>query len=237
VARHFGFSRENARRVYKEIYGIPYTELLQKKKEARRKRAEELRQGRLFGARPESKRLSTVIQAMAKARSLGFTAEIQPEGNSYFLYVNGHKVAIRGASKVIRIGRNTYFHVGEKRRDRDFFMCICRDRANEAYYIIPGNVMPKKGTYIPLLNNRHTSMGNDESKYLQFREAWHLLAHNREVLSNGRRFCECGCGQVVRPGRRFVWGHHRRGKILSEEHKHKISQGLKKGHFRALKGL
>lgn len=230
VARHFGFSRENARIVYKEIYGIPYTELLQKKKEARRRRREELRQSRLFEAGSESKRLSTVIQAMTKARSLGFTPEIQPDGNSYLLCINGHKVAIRGASKAIQVGRKKYFHVGEKCKYRDFFMCICRDSANEAYYIIPGNVMPQKGTYIPLPNDQHTSMGNDESKYLQFREAWHLLAHNKDALRNGRKFCECGCGQVVRAGRRFILGHHRRGKILSEERKRKISEAKKGRH-------
>ncbi len=38
VARHFGFSREYARQVYKKIYGFPYTQTFIRKKRARRKK-------------------------------------------------------------------------------------------------------------------------------------------------------------------------------------------------------
>ena len=38
VARHFGFSRENARQVFKKIYGYPYTEFHRKKRKMTRTR-------------------------------------------------------------------------------------------------------------------------------------------------------------------------------------------------------
>lgn len=178
VARHFGFSKENARIVYKKIYGVPYTELLQKKKEARRRRREKLRQNRLFQARLKSKRLSPVIQAMTKARGLGFTSTIQADSKSYFLYINGHKVGVRNTSKARQIGRKRYFRVARKCEHRDFFICICEESGDEAYYIIPENVVRENGTYIPVPDDQHTSGGNNREKYSQFREAWHLLAHN-----------------------------------------------------------
>lgn len=37
--------------------------------------------------------------------------------------------------------------------------------------------------------------------------------------------CECGCGEEVKPGRRFIWGHNRRDKYNSLEHNVKISEG------------
>jgi len=37
VAEHFGFSRENARLVYRKIYGVPYTQAHKKKQALKRK--------------------------------------------------------------------------------------------------------------------------------------------------------------------------------------------------------
>lgn len=39
--------------------------------------------------------------------------------------------------------------------------------------------------------------------------------------------CLCGCGQEVKEGNRYVWGHSRRGKPCSEKHKRKIGQANK----------
>lgn len=38
--------------------------------------------------------------------------------------------------------------------------------------------------------------------------------------------CECGCGQEVKPGRRFINGHNRRGIKLTSEHIVAISKAL-----------
>lgn len=35
--------------------------------------------------------------------------------------------------------------------------------------------------------------------------------------------CECGCGQVVKPGNRFIKGHANKSKPMSDEQKQKIS--------------
>ena len=39
--------------------------------------------------------------------------------------------------------------------------------------------------------------------------------------------CECGCGQEVKLGRRFILGHNRRGKSPSEESNRRRSKALK----------
>ena len=44
VARHFGFSREYARQVYKNIYGHPYTKVYREKLEIRK--TERMKSGR-----------------------------------------------------------------------------------------------------------------------------------------------------------------------------------------------
>ena len=35
--------------------------------------------------------------------------------------------------------------------------------------------------------------------------------------------CFCGCGEEVKPGNKYIRGHHRRGQKFSEEHKAKLS--------------
>lgn len=40
--------------------------------------------------------------------------------------------------------------------------------------------------------------------------------------------CECGCGNVVsKPGNKYIWNHVNKGRVLSEEHKRKISLSMK----------
>jgi hypothetical protein len=46
-------------------------------------------------------------------------------------------------------------------------------------------------------------------------------------LNRRKKLCECGCGEEVNPGRRFIAGHQRRGVKLSEEHKSKIGEAHK----------
>lgn len=44
-----------------------------------------------------------------------------------------------------------------------------------------------------------------------------------------QRLCECNCGDLAKPGNRFICGHTWRGKKFSAGHKKKISESLK-GH-------
>ncbi len=44
---------------------------------------------------------------------------------------------------------------------------------------------------------------------------------------NRRKFCECGCGTVIKSDRKFVRGHALKGKKFSEEHRRKMSLALK----------
>jgi hypothetical protein len=38
------------------------------------------------------------------------------------------------------------------------------------------------------------------------------------------KLCECGCGEAVKLGNRFIHGHTNRGKSFSEDHKRKLSE-------------
>ncbi|MFA5463572.1 MAG: hypothetical protein WC265_05795 [Dysgonamonadaceae bacterium] len=39
--------------------------------------------------------------------------------------------------------------------------------------------------------------------------------------------CACGCGRCVSPGRKFIWGHHRRGIKCSKETRQRMSKSMK----------
>ena len=67
VAGYFGFSRENARLVYKKIYGFPYTETHKRKQEIKRRLREELRPQK--STRSKGKRLSCEISSMENAKT------------------------------------------------------------------------------------------------------------------------------------------------------------------------
>jgi hypothetical protein len=65
VAGYFGFSRENARLVYKKIYGFPYTETYKRKLEIKKRLRKESRPQK--STRSKGKRLSCEISSMEKA--------------------------------------------------------------------------------------------------------------------------------------------------------------------------
>jgi hypothetical protein len=38
--------------------------------------------------------------------------------------------------------------------------------------------------------------------------------------------CECGCGQEVKPGDRFIYNHHRKGKEFTAEHRANLRRAM-----------
>ena len=52
------------------------------------------------------------------------------------------------------------------------------------------------------------------------------------IISLFNKLCECGCGQAVKPGNRFVCGHNGKGKNFSKEHKRRLSLSHKKNPVR-----
>lgn len=166
VASHFGFSREYARQVYKKVYGRPYTELLQKKIPARKRKK--------LDAKMKSKGFASLMQVTEKMRSLGFVPHMTSKGSAFTLFANGYKLALRSTSKPIFVGRNRYFRISHGNRSNgkcDFFICLCRNNGKSIHYVIPRDSMPRYGVCLSL------EAGPLESKYAKFREAWYLLKH------------------------------------------------------------
>jgi hypothetical protein len=109
-----------------------------------------------------------------KMRSLGLPCNTAIKGNSYTILTNGYKLGLRISCKPTMIGRKEYYRFNKPARSNehiDFFVCICRRGSKDIHFIIPSNVMPK--ALISLLPEATP----DQSKYAQFREAWHLLDH------------------------------------------------------------
>ncbi len=168
VARHFQFSRENARRIYKKIYGHPYTETHRKKQSKRREE-------RLAEKRWSSKRIGDLMSVKDRMSYMGVTSRIINAGRRHVVVTNGYKLALTVANTPVMIGNKHYFRFNNSKhtpKDLDFFICLCKNERENVHFIIPTEAMPPK-CIVSLL----PGATEEQSKYTQFREAWHLLGH------------------------------------------------------------
>jgi hypothetical protein len=165
AGRAFGFSRENARRVYHKIYGFPYTEAHRKKMLLRRLKPDELQ--------CPSRRLRHVRAVKDKMISMGLEPTTVVKAKSRLLVTNNNlRVAVLHSSKLRQIGNKKYLYVAvinKQRRDCDFFILSYRHHGASGYFIIPHQFMPKEGTMIAIPPHR------SNGKYTRFKDAWHLL--------------------------------------------------------------
>ena len=164
VARHFGFSREYARQVYRKVYGRPYTAAFHKKMVAREQKR--------LASKMGSKRIGPLMKVTQKMSSLGFCPTVVNNGPSLTIIANGYKVGFRSTSKPVYMGSRCYFRISQGvgcNGHYDFIICFCGNNRRGIHYIIPGQSMPKYGVYLL------PEAGPRESKYAQYKEAWHLL--------------------------------------------------------------
>lgn len=165
VGRHFGFSKEYARYVYKKIYGHAYTEAYKRKRQARKAK-------RLSEKRQKSKQMKKLIKVRQKLESMGLNYTINKKGRSYTILTNGYTLGVRRSSTPVMIGKKRYFRYNNQtwsNEDYDFIICLCKNGKEDIHFIIPSKAMPK--SIISLLPEATPR----ESKYAQFREAWNLL--------------------------------------------------------------
>jgi hypothetical protein len=165
VGREFGFSRENARRLYHKIYEFPYTEAHRKKMLLRRSKPDVLQ--------CPSRRLRYVRAVKDKMISMGLEPTVMVRAKSRLLVTNNNlRVAVLHSSKLRQIGNKTYFYVAvinKQRRDCDFFILSYLYNGASGYFIIPHQFMPKEGTMIAIPPHR------SNGKYTRFKDSWHLL--------------------------------------------------------------
>ncbi len=166
VGSCFGFSRQNAWLVFKKIYGCPYTETYKRK-------AAVIKQ-KNHAPQRKSKTLAKIVKVKEKMESMGLSSHITKKKYGYMILVNGYRLSLRSSSRPRKKGRKQYFRISTKSSTNfecDFFICLCQSREKSIFYVIPSDAMPAGGVYlIP-------QAGPLESKYTQFREAWHLLKH------------------------------------------------------------
>jgi hypothetical protein len=175
VGRQFGFTREYARQIYKKIYGVPYTETYKKKILLRRSKADLLK----FS----SSRLMHVKKIKDKITTMGLDPTIVVEAKSYVLMTNNNlSVAVLYTSKLRQIRNKKYFQlniVSKQVQDCDFFILYHFNNGDSTCYVIPNEIMPKKGSMIQV------SSEDTDSKYARFKDAWHLLVSINSYYSHG----------------------------------------------------
>ncbi len=109
-----------------------------------------------------------------KMKSLGLPYNITYKGNSYTIFTNGYKLGLRISSTPTLINKKKYFRINNTKRANehiDFIVCVCRKGAKDTHFIIPSTAMPKA------LVSLMPEATPEQSKYAQFKEAWHLLDH------------------------------------------------------------
>jgi len=166
LARYFGFSREYARQVYKKIYGYPYTEAYKQKRIERKINRDAIRR--------KSKDKVALLDVRERIQSLGLAVHMSNKGGFFRLFSNGYRFSLKRSEKPIIIGKKQYFRINPGKdgdKDCDFFICLCRNNEESTHFIIPRNAMPKSGISL------FPEAGPDQSKYAQFKEAWHLLTY------------------------------------------------------------
>lgn len=165
VGKHFEFSREYARQVYNKIYGCSYTEAHKRKRLTRKIK-------RVADRRRKSKHIGNLLRVSEKMKSLGLESNIADRGRLQMIFTNGYKLALRATSTPVMLGKKQYFRINNAKcthTDFDFFICLCKNKKDDTHFIIPSNAMPR--SVVSLL----PQAGPDQSKYAQFKEAWHLL--------------------------------------------------------------
>ncbi len=164
AGRTFGFSREYARYVYKQIFGHPYTKTYRKKRIIRQRR-------RVVERMMRTKKIDELMKITDKLDLIGIGADIV-SGPPSMISSNGYFIGIKIATKPMKIGKKLYFRFSNIRgidKRIDFFICICREKPEDIHFIIPSGEMPK--SVISLLPDAVPG----KSKYGKFKEAWHQL--------------------------------------------------------------
>jgi hypothetical protein len=183
AGRHFGFSRENARQVYKKIYGRPYTQVhLQKARERRKRRVEEKKRASL--------RLQTLLAIRKRLESMHMDAKMVYRGNAFQVLADGCLLGLRLSVRHFMVGGKRYCRFNISRslagNDWDFYICVFRSKKGPIHYIIPSEFMPKSGFSVAL------DAAEGESKYTAYKEAWHLVKNKAQRARSSR---------LMRPGR------------------------------------
>lgn len=178
VGDFFGFTRESTRLIFKKIYGFPYSLLYAKKMGFQKKVRESLSSKRLS----HSRRFLYEHLILMEAKRHGLNASYHPKDYPFELIINGKTIGPRVAARKVKLKSDSdaeYYRCAGKKISYDFFVCICHHKKEFIYYIIPGEVLPTGGAYLPAQIQDKASLisaGERQSKYLPYLEAWRLLA-------------------------------------------------------------
>lgn len=181
IGRKYGFTKENARRLFLRLYGFPYGKI-KKEKDLRLKQElniwDCLQDPRTCAAiyKPGVVRLGVEAEVLVqqKCEELGLKYKYRPKGYSIDFEINGKLVDVKSARVSIPSGRNRrtrYYHFSISKRQMtevDFFICYIWPL--KLFYVIPneGRII-----FIRATPNNHP---NCRDNYKEYKEAWHLLS-------------------------------------------------------------
>jgi hypothetical protein len=193
IGKKYGFTRERARQIYREIFGYPFTVIVKKRSAERIARInQEIINKRnptnkviIFKKTgPQYKGAVSEEKVLNICNSLGYVVSAY-EDRSIDLVINGYLVDVKSdyCAKCYRRNKTPlcHFALSQKQLIADFV--ICHMVETERFFIIPRHKFPKgRSVFIPI--NQHSewiagSAGTAHRKtsnhWYEYLEAWHLL--------------------------------------------------------------
>ena len=165
AGKYFGFSREYARQVYRNLYGKSYTEVNKRKMIVRRNHRKENKGNHNI---PE-----VSLKIILKLMTLGYNPEFMKKSSSYWISVNGYRILLRSGKHPVKNRKKLYFQINLDRhiskKEFDFCICLLMYGTNEIYYVIPSDICSKCCISLPMAKNVQNR------KYGKYLDAWHLL--------------------------------------------------------------
>ena len=190
IGDRFGLTRERIRQIYKRIYDIEYTEVVNKRKGIRTEAhsSERLLRSQIENKLKRIKTDSACFKGVMaeflfykKCDLLGYDVALRGFGKHiYDADVNGLKVEIKSChshKKMHPKSNQTYYHINPKQKQLNIVDFLAIFIAPENFwYILPKREFTKADSiYIPF----DEKFGNGRYQYLQqYRNAWELLKSN-----------------------------------------------------------
>ncbi len=172
LGRRFGFSREYARQVYRNLSGRPYTGVYREKCERRRLERDS-------AERLSAEKLSPLIRVRKKLESMGLDACIIKKGRVRMIRSNGRDIAVKTSTGPVCIGKKKYYRISHDGRsgwsECDFVICRLTGEEKVTSFIIPRSSLPVRSVTLS------PDFRLNSSKYAKFKEAWRLLKSKRHT--------------------------------------------------------
>lgn len=179
IGQQHGFSREYARQIFKNLYGVPYTDPLKRKMEdyhheitcvnhPRRKLAD------YKGYGPLREGIASKVHFLEECEKRGLSVEIPCRSGIDFI-LQGKKIIVKYSRKPFKAGKRAltlyHYYYAKGKEKADYIACY--HGTTGLWFIIPASATESKHFYIACKPSNYRTSKN---RFWEFKDAWHLFS-------------------------------------------------------------